>query len=182
MSVYKKLNPSDVSIKTFRLHKSKQFTNSTLSSLGVQEKYARLRVINTSSEDTISAKNIIDLNDNNIVHNQLNHLYYKEKDLNYYDSFGIQDPLNTEKKLFGEANILSIPRSLYGYEIKPGTIIISGSFNGDFTQIGVIIKDDAKGNLYDSSFVTSSFISNNNRVLYLDFRDQIDKIDEFKSN
>lgn len=182
MSVYKKLNPSDVSIKTFRLHKSKQFTNSTLSSLGIQEKYARLRVINTSSEDTISAKNIIDLNNNNISYNQLNHLYYKEKDINYYDSFGIQDPLNLEKKLFGEANIIGIPRSLYGYEIKPGTITISGSFTGSFSEFNVVVKDDKKGNLYDSSFITSSFISNDNRVLYIDFRDQINKIDEFKNS
>jgi hypothetical protein len=178
MSVYKKLNPSDVSIKTFKLYKLKQFSNSTLSSLGIQEKYARLRVINTSSEDTISAKNVIDLNEDNINYIQLNHLYFR----NQYDTFGDIDPLKSERKLFGESNIIGVPRSLYGYKIKPNSITISGSFSGDFSTFSLIIKDDGKGNLYDSSFVTSSFISNENRVLYLDFRDQVDKINEFKNS
>ena len=93
MSVYKKLNPSDVSIKTFKLYKLKQFSNSTLSSLGVQEKYARLRTINTSSEDTISAKNTVDLNENNVNHIQLNHLYYR----NQYYTFGNIDLWNPKE-------------------------------------------------------------------------------------
>ena len=177
MSVYKKLNPSDVSIKTFKLYKLKQFSNSTLSSLGVQEKYARLRTINTSSEDTISAKNTVDLNENNVNHIQLNHLYYR----NQYYTLGNIDLLESERKLFGEANIIGVPRSLYGYGIKPNSVTISGSFSGNFSTFSLIIKDDGKGNLYDSSFVTSSFIPNENRVLYLDFRNQIDKIDSFKT-
>jgi len=178
MSVYKKLNPSDVSIKTFKLYKLKQFSNSTLSSLGIQEKYARLRVLNTASEDIISAKNVIDLNEDNINYIQLNHLYFR----NQYDTFGNIYPLKSERKLFGEANIIGIPCSLYGYEIKSNSITISGSFSGNFSTFSLIIKDDGKGNLYDSSFVTSSFISNENRVLYLDFRDQVDKINEFKNS
>lgn len=180
MSVFKKLNPDDVTITPFKLYKSKQFTESDLSTFGIQEKYARLRIINTGSEDTLSAKNINDLKTKNIVYNQINHLYYNNDYVPFYDTFGNIDPQNTERKLFGEANIISINRNLYGYKIKPETVYISGSFNSD--TISVELKDDGKGNIYDSGFNTASFMSNDNRVLYLDFKNQLDKIDEFKSS
>lgn len=171
MSVFKKLTSNDVTITPFKLHKSVQFDEGDLSTLNIQEKKAKLRVINLEYEDTLSAKNVIDLSNENIVYNQLNHLYFNENYVQFYDTFGNIDPQNTERKLLGQANILSISRTIYGYGIKPDTLTISGS---------ITVKDDGSGNIYDTSFNTSSFISNENRVLYLDFRNQLDKMDEFK--
>jgi hypothetical protein len=171
MSVFKTLTSNDVTITPFKLHKSVQFDEGDLSTLNIQEKKAKLRVINLEYEDILSAKNVIDLSNENIVYNQLNHLYFNENYVQFYDTFGNIDPQNTERKLLGQANILSISHTLYGYEIKPDTLTISGS---------ITVKDDGKGNIYDTSFNTSSFISNDNRVLYLDFRNQLDKMDEFK--
>lgn len=171
MSVFKKLTSDDVTITPFKLHKSVQFDEGDLSTLNSQEKKAKLRVINLEYEDTLSAKNVIDLSEENIVYNQINHLYFNENYVSFYDTFGNIDPQNTERKLLGKANILSISRNVYGYQIKPDTLTISGS---------ITVKDDGKGNIYDTSFNTSSFISNENRVLYLDFRNHLDKVDEFK--
>jgi hypothetical protein len=173
MSVFKQLTSSDVTILPFRLHKSKE-----LNTDNVILKYARLRIYTPISKDPLTAKNIIDLNENNILYNQINHLYYNESYDPFYDTFGKKSPQETERKLFGEINIISISKHSYGYAIKPGTLNISGSFNNN--TITLEIKDDSKGNIYDASFNKEEFISNEKRVLYLDFRNQIDKIDEFK--
>ena len=171
MSVFKQLTSNDVTITPFKLHKSVQFNKEILLELKTQEKQAKLRIINTEYEDTLSAKNIIELSDENINYLQINHLYFNEQYVQFYDTFGNIDPQNTERKLLGQANIVSISRNLYGYGIKPDTLTVSGS---------ITVKDDGKGNIYDASFNTTSFIPNTNRVLYLDFRNQLDKMDEFK--
>ena len=173
MSVFKQLTSDDVTLWPFRLHKSKSINTGNITL-----KYAKLRVYTPISSDPLTAKNIIDLNEDNILYNQINHLYYNENYDPFYDTFGKISPKETERKLFGKINIVSIPKNLYGYSIKPGTLTISGSFNSN--AITLEIKDDSKGNIYDASFNKEEFISNEKRVLYLDFRNQIDKIDEFK--
>jgi len=98
------------------------------------------------------------------IHKSIDHLYYGLND-NPYDSFCNDEPHKMAKELDGIVFVLSIPSSIYGEEIKPGSLIISRS--------SYVLTDDGKGNLRDLLDTTGSTASTtlSSSLLYAPFTD-----------
>ena len=155
MSAYKKLNANDVKITPFEAHKSYEVSNANSASLGVT-------IHQTSWTNTTKDA----YTDANRRYFQLDHLYYKD----YFTSLGnrldIEDSpyLFQERRLYEEANVISIPQNTFGSEIQPGTFEINGTFGAD--NIEYILKDDGYGNLYDTN-MGNDYIDEKDRVVYV---------------
>lgn len=65
--------------------------------------------------------------------------------------FGIRDYNNQTRELNTSASVISVPRDLYGEEIKPGSIELSATIN----SVTYDIRDDGDGNLYDNNHSAS---------------------------
>jgi len=134
-TVYKKFTPQDYAIVPFNAHKQYNFVSSSASTNSVNH---------YNTKWTASSNDLY--NNGNIKYKQIDHLFYRNfKKINNISSgdkyFG-QDDLNYLKHkrvLYKEANILSIPTGLYGYEVRPTSLYISSS--------AYEFKDDGYGNL-----------------------------------
>jgi len=89
----------------------------------------------------------------------INQLYYKRSS-EPYGNFGGNNPKKINRELNGTARIFSIPRQLFGEKIKPESIKLSATSDGQTFDI----RDDGEGNLYDfahsasfAAFKSSSF-------------------------
>ncbi len=132
MAIYKKLLGSDVSITPFNANKSFTFNSSsgTNSSIKLETYQYRSESLYTySTNDVLSS----------LKYFQLDHLYYKDFQLNVANKFGNVDYLNQPRELHDKVNTISIPSKLYGLEIKPGTFT--------FTTGSLKVVDDKNGNL-----------------------------------
>ena len=133
--VYKKFKPQDYAIVPFNAHKQYNFISSS----------APLNSITPYSTQWTSES--IDLHTNgNIKYNQIDHLFYRNfkkiNNISSGDKYLGQDDINYLKHkrvLYKEANILSIPTGLYGYEIRPTSLYMSSSTHE--------FKDDGHGNI-----------------------------------
>ena len=137
--VYKKFKPQDYAIVPFNAHKQYNFVSSSASSNSVNHYNTKW----TSESIDLYTKG-------NIKYNQIDHLFYRNfkkiNNLSSGDKYLGQDDINYLKHkrvLYKEANILSIPAGLYGYEIRPTSLYISSSTHR--------FKDDGFGNLISSS-------------------------------
>tara|TARA_R110001592_G_scaffold145915_2_gene369719 strand:+ start:1481 stop:3553 length:2073 start_codon:yes stop_codon:yes gene_type:complete len=137
--VYKKFKPQDYAIVPFNAHKQYNFVSSSASSNSINHYHTKW----TSESIDLYTKG-------NIKYNQIDHLFYRNfKKINSFssgDKYLGQDNINYLKHkrvLYKEANILSIPAGLYGYEIRPTSLYISSSTHR--------FKDDGFGNLISSS-------------------------------
>lgn len=141
MSVYKKFSPKDYAVVPFNAHKQYIFDSSS----------AAFNSVNyfTSSH---SPSNVSFYNSGNLKYQQIDHLYYRNYITDISNKFEDENYLKHKRTLYKEANILSIPSGLYGYEIKPGTFFLSSSYQK--------IIDDKYGNLiisgtnYENDFIT----------------------------
>jgi hypothetical protein len=89
----------------------------------------------------------------------INQLYYKRSS-EPYGTFGGNNPKKINRELNGTARIFSIPRQLFGEEIKKESIKLSATADGQTFDI----RDDGDGNLFDfahsasyAAFKSSSF-------------------------
>jgi hypothetical protein len=132
MAIYKKLLGSDVSITPFNANKLFTFNSSsgTNSSIKLETHQYRSESLYTYSTNDVSSS---------LKYFQLDHLYYKDFQLNVANKFGNVDYLNQPRELHDKVNTISVPSKLYGLEIKPGTFTFTtGSFK---------VVDDKNGNL-----------------------------------
>jgi len=89
----------------------------------------------------------------------INKTFYKDSD-KPYRTFGNNNPNVEHRELHTSSSVISVARGLYGEQIKPESVDLDITINGNtFT-----IKDDGDGNLYDNahsasfaSFKSSSF-------------------------
>ena len=132
MAIYKKLLGSDVSITPFNANKLFTFNSSsgTNSNIKLETHQYRSESLYTYSTNDVSSS---------LKYFQLDHLYYKDFQLNVVNKFGNVDYLNQSRELHDKVNTISIPSKLYGLEIKPGTF--------SFTTGSLKVVDDKNGNL-----------------------------------
>ena len=128
MSVYKKFSPKDYAVVPFNAHKQYIFDSSSAAFNSVD--------YFTSSH---SPSNVSFYNNGNLKYQQIDHLYYRNYITDISNKFEDENYLKHKRTLYKEANILSIPSGLYGYEIKKSSFYLSAS--------GYEIVDDSKGNL-----------------------------------
>ena len=134
MSTYKKLLTSDVFRIPFYANKKFSLNSTQASDKGItsqtfEDITSSLHSFSSASTDIL----------NTIKFRQINHLYYKDFNIDISDRFGEVEYLHHQRELNERINVLSIPSSIYGIEIKKGTFYFSGS--------GYEIMDDKKGNL-----------------------------------
>lgn len=140
--VYKKLNLKDVIKTPFKVYKEWSFSSSSYSSNGLS---IYSGIYSSSSIDTFTS--------GTIKYFQIDNTFYR----NHYD-------VTKERILDKSINIVSIPFKKKGLRIQPGSLTL--------TSASITYIDDTNGNLYDSSFNTSSFVDNENRVFYIGNRDK----------
>lgn len=186
-TLFKKFNPQDISITQFDTHKSWEITPSNSSSKGVS---FTTGYFTTASSDTFS---LVDPGDSKKWF-QMDKLYYRNYPIspNIYKNllitsidkygdweekdfpgvvrggnslFGVPDYDTTERKIYDQINIVSIPSKMWGRKIQKNTFSISGSFyNGTLDKV---LRDDGWENLYDTKYDSYDFIDNANRALYI---------------
>ena len=177
---FKRIPERDKTITPFKVFKSWRFeTTSSLDQYGVD----RLVAIKTdkrvfegypvtlyhSSVNHDTGSYLINTKDDkeaSLIWYSLNHLYYKRPNIPS-ETFGYSDPNKIERTLFNEATVLSVPQSLYGEQIKPGSVKLNLK-NSQLNNVSMSLYDDGKGNLIDRAL--SSSISG--ELLYLGFNTQ----------
>lgn len=148
MSVYKKFSPLDYATVPFNANKQYDFDSASAASNKItyfDTRWTSESISNYSgnsgNDDTINA----------IKYQQLDHLYYRNFKLDVNNKLGNNHYLKQRRVLYENANILSIPAGLYGYQIKPGSFFLSSS-NRKFV-------DDGHGNLMISGTILSDYVT-----------------------
>ena len=135
-SIYKSISPDDISRIPFNANKKFKFTTSgSAQEAGVTiQQFFSPYHLDKSLDD--SAINI----SGSFGYYQLDHLFYKNYLLNINNRLGDADYLNQKRNLYWRANVISIPSSLYGNQIQPGSFAYTETGKQTFI-------DDSKGNL-----------------------------------
>ena len=148
MSVYKKFSPLDYATVPFNAHKQYDFNSASAALNKVTHFDTRWT---SESISTYSGNSGSDDSINAIKYQQLDHLFYKNFKRDVNNKLGNNHYLKQRRVLYQDANILSIPAGLYGYQIKPGSFFLSSSNKS--------IIDDKNGNLLIDGTDTSSFVT-----------------------
>lgn len=167
--MFKNIDPSNKSIKPFKAYKSFVLTNNDSGSGHFVLKAASGSHFNfnTGSAASQSFGNYVqsasafeygtfyDLPNWHTI----NQLYYKRSS-EPYGNFGSNDPKKINRELNSTAKVFSIPRQLFGEQIKPESVKLSATADGQTFDI----RDDGAGNLFDfahsasfAAFKSSSF-------------------------
>ena len=136
--VYKKFTAQDYAVVPFNAHKQYNITSASSEENRLtwhNVKWTSESVSLYSSESSYYGGDTI----NFVKYNQIDHLFYKNFKKEVFNRFGYNNYLKQQRKLYENAQILSIPSGLYGHEIKPGNLYISSS--------NYEILDDSYGNL-----------------------------------
>tara|TARA_R110001606_G_scaffold398669_1_gene578285 strand:- start:9 stop:2252 length:2244 start_codon:yes stop_codon:yes gene_type:complete len=162
MFVYKKLKGSDTSLVPFNTHK--QFSFVWGGQNDDPDESNILMGVNSGSGCriyTASYASHIPLEEwtaGNILHSQLQHLYYGNYPFNVAETFGDVNILNQNRYLDEKAVVISIPQQYYGSQIKPGSFSYSRhESTGDVDDFSIDVNnrtmcfDDGKGNLLEFS-------------------------------
>ena len=149
-TVYKKLTAQDIAVVPFNAHKQYNFDSGSASSNSVN--VFRSRWTSESIDLYSSASTSYGLpadSINAVKYRQLDHLFYKDFKRDISNRFGNNHYLNQKRELHENANILSIPAGLYGFEVKPSTLFLSSSIYK--------VVDDSNGNLIVSGTNLDNF-------------------------
>lgn len=148
--MFKLIDPQKKSIRSFKSHKTFNVTNNTSASYG----NFVIRAISGSTYNYDTGSDTV----THIVSGSISSSYYATptyflvKGKYYNDPYdALYDHKNINKELLHKATVFSIPRNLFGEEIKPGSIKLSDTSN----NITFDIRDDKEGNLYDYGYSSS---------------------------
>jgi len=152
--VFKNIDPSDVSIKPYKSHKSYTISDADSGSgafgiAGISSSGYAFAVDTAAKTDfTNSVYPYSQSFFHMPIFRQVKHMYYRDWPAPYnsycFDSSSIRE-------LHGSCTVLTIPRQFFGERVNPYSIkLVDDSANSTFT-----IKDDGKGNLYDQAFSSS---------------------------
>lgn len=152
-SVFKKIDTPDISINPFQAFKtwnviSGSSTGSALPLIGIYSDINNLPALGTNLTYNDAAN--INGTLQTLTYFSINHLFYKNKK-EPAKTYGPTDLNFTKKFLFQSASILSFPQIKVGEGIKPRSFTLTGST--------VNLASDRYGNIYDTSYDTSSFIT-----------------------
>ncbi len=157
--MFKTLESSDKTRRVFETFKNFTFNQNDSGSgvFAIKARSGSFRNYVSSSDDIITitsgsvSKNYYSLPNWNFINTR----YYKFFELNTpkeaYFPFGIERYSHESRSLHTSASIISITRDLYGEKIKPGSIKLSDTSNGQTFDI----RDDGDGNLFDFNFSAS---------------------------
>ena len=161
--MFKNLDPLDITKKPFKTFKNFTFTNNDSGS-GVFLVKARSGSFQRYVSGSDAITSIVSGSTTTRYFglptwNMINKMFYKDSD-KPYRTFGNNNPNVEHRELHTSSSIISVARGLYGEQIKPESVDLDITINGNtFT-----IKDDGDGNLYDNahsasfaSFKSSSF-------------------------
>lgn len=167
-TVFKKFSKSDISITPFTAHKQSTFNSSSLSGKGgryYSSSFPTIAYRNGSGFEWANSSSADDPN-NHKKFFQLDHLFYKNSKLEYHNKFSKIKYFDHYRVLHDKVNILSLPYKTIGYKINPQSFTL--------TTGSITIKDDGKGNLYDTTYGTITSVTNTTdfknekfRVFYL---------------
>ena len=151
--MYKTLEPSDQSKKTFETFKQFRFNQNDSGSgiFAIKARSGSFRnYISSSDEITTITSGSVSTNYFGLPSwNFLNTRYYKYHEQSKtkvpYRTFGVRNLNYTTRSLSISSSIFSITRDVYGERIKPGSVRLSDTSNGQTFDI----RDDGDGNLYD---------------------------------
>ena len=177
MSFRKNIEPSDVLISSFQVHKTFTFTD-TDSGSGffavplVKGSDSNLYDFSaTADSSTFSGSTYYHVS----TYHEVNNLYYKDINsmrgyIDYirgvptssngvinYTSNKVLDDTKLELKrpytrqLKDTATLISVPQKFYGEYIQPGSVTVTD----DSTDSTFVLKDDSRGNLYDVAYSSS---------------------------
>jgi hypothetical protein len=174
--VFKRINPYDYNINTFKTYKRwivNEFNySSSYNKMNIyqglipEDIYRNSLIPISSSKYTINPNLNSPYTDKSVMWYSLEHNYYKD----YNKLYNIYD-----KKLilnfYDSASLFNVPRLVFGEEIKRGSVEIT-----DYSSLTPInLVDDRKGNLIDININTSSFVKLNNLKMYVGFNESYDK-------
>lgn len=153
MSIYKTIDPSTNAKRIFFTFKNFTSTNNDSGSgvFAIKARSGSFRnYVSSSDEITTITSGSISTNYYSLpTWNFINTRYYK-----YYDqvntnipyrSFGNTAYTHHSRSLFLSSSIINVSRELYGDRIKPGSVRLTDTSNGQTWDI----RDDGDGNLYD---------------------------------
>ena len=135
---YKKFTAQDYAVVPFNAHKQYNFTSQSAEENQITWYSVSWTSESISQYSTSSGAYGGDTK-NVIKYNQLDHLFYRNFKKNIFERFGYNNYLKQQRKLYKNAQVLSIPAGLYGHEIKPGEFLLSSS--------NYQVVDDTYGNL-----------------------------------
>ena len=161
MYIYKKLINSDKKLNSFISYKRFNIKSyNEISSSGFI--FTNTKFTSQSADMFSGTGSVIDFN-NSKKYSQLDNLFYKNYKLNHGNLYGDIHHLKSDRVLYENMSVLSIPQQYYGEQIKQGSLIISGNFHNTTK-----ITDDTYGNLVDTSFTTGSdyFKPETDRIFY----------------
>lgn len=124
------------------------------------------------NSEIYTAPNLTQSIDPYIIYTSINHGYYKTNtdELNYNDGYYINN--RTKRNLYESCSVFQIRQDIFGNGIKRNSFeIIDHSLSGSAFPL-VTIKDDGKSNLYVTNIDSSSFVSEQNLILYLGFNEK----------
>ena len=155
----KNIDPSDKSIRPFKVHKNFTLTQNSSGSGHYFLRAVSSSIYNFSTGSATSQSfGLYDYHNKSYslgtyfdIPNwfMIKNRYYENS--TPYRTFGSNDYTKIKKELNGSARIFSIPQDLYGERIKPFSIDLEVTTQGDTYTI----KDDGEGNLYDNAFSSS---------------------------
>lgn len=148
--MFKLLDPQKQSVRSFKSYKTFNVTNNTSASYG----NFVVRAISGSIYNYATGSDTV----TRIISGSISSSYYATptyflvKKMYYNDPYDVlYDHKNINKELLHKATVFSIPRNLFGEQIKPGSIKLSDTSN----NITFDIRDDTEGNLYDYAYSSS---------------------------
>ena len=183
-SVFRSIRKNDVHQRPFKAFKNYVITDPD----AIAEKYDLQRAIHkkvTPHVDDATYNyplNSTDGTNQHVVHNWIDHRYYRYP----YDQarcHELTDVMKTEKFLFWNASVVTIPYHQMGERVKPGTLVfqshITGSSTNKFNKsFDVTGSDDSRGNLRDLEIVSQSFASSSYNPFYFTFNNEYRKFDD----
>jgi hypothetical protein len=150
------LNPNDVSIKSFKVYKSFNFTqaDSGSSVFGLEGISGSLYAFELSSSPSRSfTKDTAPYSQSfysEPLYYEIKRLYYTTSD-QPFNSFGGNNTKKELRQLHNKFTLLTIPQEFVGEGIKPGSIQITDN-SGPTT---LDLRDDGNGNVYDYQYSSS---------------------------
>jgi hypothetical protein len=160
-TVFKRIDSTDVKVTPFQTYKSWTVISGsgTSSALPLQAIYSDVNVLPALGTTlTYNDAANIDSSLQTITYFSVNHSYYKYK-TQPANTFGPTDLNRTKKYLYQSASILSFPQIRIGEGIKPSSFTMTSSYYSGSATASLYINSDRYGNLINSSFNTSSIIS-----------------------
>jgi hypothetical protein len=153
--VYGLLDKSNIKNQKFFSYKQWDISSgsSTLNALplnAIYSDYTNLALLGTDL--SLNDSRNIDGSFQTIIYKSTYHLFYTKDQL--YNTYDISNQGNMKKFLYHSASIFSIPNQKIGYGIQP----TSFEFTASTSPYIFKLKDDGSGNIYNTSYDTSSII------------------------